>query len=135
MSDAALTNSSAVVAKIVDAYTIVINRGREHGVKEGAKFLIYGIGEEVVDPESNVSLGNLELVRGIGVVVHVQDKLSTIKSSRTQSPTPTIRTIKRNSRGFNAILGYGDETVEERTGDPVPVAFQGVATGDRARPI
>jgi hypothetical protein len=128
----------ATVAKVIGQFDLVINRGREQGVREGAKFLVYGVGEEIVDPETNESLGNLELVRGIGVVTHVQEKISTITSAITKAPAPIIRTTKIESRGVRgalALLGNGNEVVEERKGDATPVPFSGAKIGDRARPL
>jgi hypothetical protein len=128
----------ATVAKVIDDYKLVINRGLEHGVREGSRFLIYGIGEEIIDPETNESLGELELVRGIGIVTNVQKRMSTVVSTKTKAPAPTIRTTKRNSRGVAAsFFGHvhGDEIVEERKGEPIPVAFSGAKEGDRARPL
>lgn len=140
MSDTALTSSTAQVAKVQDEYTVVINRGREHGIKEGARFLLYGLGEEIIDPVTKESLGQLEIVRGIGIATHVQDKLATVESSKTRRPTPTIRTTKRSPKGGAAgILAslYGGEetTVEERQGEPTLVPFDGVKDGDYARPL
>lgn len=140
MSDTTLTSSAAQVAKVQDEYTVVINRGREYGIKEGARFLLYGLGEEIIDPVTKESLGRLEIVRGIGIVTHVQDKLATVMSSKTRSPTPTIRTTKRSPRVgaaglFASLYGSEETTVEERQGEPTPVPFDGVKDGDYARPL
>lgn len=69
------------VASIQDGgLLVVINKGAASGIKEGMKYLIYNKGEEIMDPETNLSLGTLEIVCGKGVVIHVQEKMATIKS-------------------------------------------------------
>ncbi len=59
---------------------IVINIGQESGVKLKQKYLVFGIGPDVVDPVSRKSLGRLELLRGRGEVIHVQSKMATLRS-------------------------------------------------------
>lgn len=137
MSEATKVTQAATVAKVIDEYTVVINKGAADGVRDGAIFLIYGLGDEILDPETKESLGNLELVRGIGSAIHVQEKMTTIKSAKTRSPTPTIKTVKRSTIGMGLVFrgGAGDETIEERRGEPAMVPFDGARTGDRAKPL
>lgn len=68
------------VVKIEDMYTVVANRGSSSGVKEENKFIIVGIGDVIVDPDSGEELERLEIVRGKVVATHVQEKISTLKS-------------------------------------------------------
>lgn len=139
MPESVQLTAFAVVAKIIDGFTVVLNRGAEHGVKIGDRFLIYGIGDEITDPETGESLGCLEIVKGIGSVSHVQEKICTVRSVKTKSPTPTIKTTKRNPKGGSAFgLTFGsifEETVEERKGELIDVPFEQIETGDRARPL
>ena len=79
------------VAKIIDEYTLVINRGRENNVAEGDRFLIYSIGEEILDPDTKKSLGKLEVVKGTGKAIHIQNNISIISSDMKTSPHKTIR--------------------------------------------
>ena len=75
----------ATVAKIIDPCKVVMNRGVLHGVKEGQRFLVYKLSEEViVDPASGESLGYLEIVKGRGRVSHVQEKMSIVESDRRE---------------------------------------------------
>jgi hypothetical protein len=70
----------AKVVKVVDSYTIVINAGADKGIKQGKIFIVVGLGEEIFDPETNVSLGVLEVYRGHARVSHVQEKIATLVS-------------------------------------------------------
>jgi len=89
---------------------VVINRSLNDGVKKGSRFLVYALSEQdLVDPESGESLGRLEIVRGTGVAVHVQDKIATIESEpRRKRGTRIVRT-----RSPYSILG--EERVIEET--------------------
>jgi hypothetical protein len=71
----------ATVVNVPDNFTVVINRGRKHGIENGQSFLIYTLSdEEILDPTNNKLLGHLEIVRGTGEVINVQESMSTIKS-------------------------------------------------------
>lgn len=137
MSEVIRFTQMATVAKVIDEYTVIINKGAADGIRDGARFLIYGLGDEILDPETHESLGNLELVRGIGVAQHIQDKMTTVKSAKTKNPTPTIKTVKRSPRGMGLSLmgALGDEIIEERQGEPTILPFDGARTGDRAKPL
>lgn len=135
MSEETQDMGIAKVAQVVNKYTAVINRGRDHGVRIGSKFLIYGIGDEIMDPETSESLGNLELVRGIGSATHVQDKMSTITSAKTSNFIPIIRTTKKPPQLGIMGLMTSRETIEEVQGERETIPFDGVKVGDYARPM
>ncbi len=105
------------VAKVIDDYTVVINKGRDNGIKEGQRVLIYAYDEEVIDPDTNISLGHLEIVKGTGRVTHVQNLIATVKSDMTSAPSRSIRKIKNTSPWGGALamgrLFGGEEEIEE----------------------
>jgi hypothetical protein len=117
--------SDFIVIKVLTEEKIVINKGRNDGVKVGQKFLIYGIGEELFDPVSGKSLGVLEMVRGQGRVSHVQDNQAQIRS---------IEQTTKKTRDMTGILSAYmlSPTVSESYVDE---PFEGVVKGDLARPI
>lgn len=79
------------VAKVLDDYKLVLNIGSYDDVVMGQRFLIYGLSDdEIIDPITHESLGRLELVRGIGLVIYVQSKMCIIKSDSTLSPFVTV---------------------------------------------
>lgn len=110
------------VVDVIDPSRVAINRGNLHGVRTGQKFLIYAIGQELTDPDTNESLGRLEIVRGTGVVTHVQERIATITSDRKR---------QRRVHTRMSMLHYGDsdETITEE------VPFDDPERGDHARPI
>lgn len=128
----------ATVVRVLDDSTIVINRGKDHGVEKGSDFLLYFVDEEeIFDPESGESLGRLEVVRGTGTVIHVQPKMATIKSNRTVSKGRVIRRISNpgtlRALGLMGVLGGESETIEQPEREPIP--FESPAVGDKAKPI
>lgn len=108
------TKSSAKVVHVLDDYRVAINRGSIDGVKIGDTYLIYSMGPELTDPDTNESLGQLEEVRGRAIVRHLQDKVATLESIDFDE-TPGRRKIIKRDGSFSAIaLGLGQrEEIEE----------------------
>ena len=121
----------ATVATVIGPYKLVINKGMLDGIKVGQRFLIYSLSEEEVkDPLTGKSLGYLEIVKGRGKVVHLQDRMSTIESDETEAGERKI--IRRNQ----GSIMFGPTEVEEivtPSGRLVP--FVDARVGDRAKPI
>lgn len=111
----------AKIATVVDQYRVVINAGRADGVKVGQRFLIYKIGDEVVDPDTKESLGRLEVVKGIGEAIHVQEKIATLQTTEKHE-------IQRRPSSWH-ILVQSIEISKE------PKAFIDPEVGDIARPV
>ncbi|MEC5238939.1 FlgT C-terminal domain-containing protein [Bacillus mycoides] len=118
----------AKVIKVLDyGYKLVINRGAENGIKKGQRFLVYHLDEELYDPDTGKSLGTLEVVRGTGIVTHVQENLATIESDVVGSE----RTIKKS---YNPLWKSMGETGEEIV-TPTKAPFDSPKIGDLAKPI
>lgn len=116
----------ATVVRVINNNTrIVINKGEIHGVRKGQKVLVYSLGGEVKDPNNGESLGYLEIVKGTGEVIHVQEKMSTIQSDQKKSGS---KILKRTS-----IYGLGGEEIVEPQNDLVP--FEEPEVGDMVKPI
>jgi len=104
------------VVSIKDEYELVINRGSSHGVSSGETFLVVGIGDIIIDPDTQEELERLELVRGKVKVIHVQHKISTVRSCEYMKDSD-IREIKKVSSpshktGFLSLIST-PETVTE----------------------
>lgn len=121
----------AIVANIINDYKIVINRGIEHEIRLGQRFLIYNLSnEQIIDPVTKESLGYLEIVKGTGKVIHVQEKMATVESDKTEI-SKTIITKKRSPYLPPPVLG---DPIEEIS-SPKQVPFDSVQVGDKAKPI
>ncbi|NIY70944.1 hypothetical protein HCZ30_00675 [Marivivens donghaensis] len=105
------TKNRATVSHVPDDYRAVINRGSLHGVKAGDVYLIYSIGPELFDPDTNESLGRLEEVRGRAKVTHVQEKIATLRSIEFEETHGSRKIIRRDS-GI-AMFGQQREEIEE----------------------
>lgn len=112
----------ARVATVMDPYQVVINKGASDGIRVGQHYLFYALGDEIRDPETGDDLGQLEVLRGRGSVIHVQNKISIVRSSERRSrfqSAPMLSGIFPT----NQTAWYED------------LPFDGIAAGDFARPI
>ncbi len=126
-------NFFGVIAKTIDKFSVVINKGSDDGVKVGARFLVYGVGDEIRDPETGASLGILEVVRGTAKVTHLQPKMATLISDEYFKPAKKIKKFKY-ADFFHNYDGVTSETIEEDS-TPVLQELDGPQVGDRVRPI
>ena len=97
------------VIKVIDDYTLVINKGAQDGVTMGDRFLIYHLGEEMIDPDTKESLGVLEIICGEGKPEHIQERFTTLTTSK-QSIKKSKTVIKHG--GLSAFYGTTEETYD-----------------------
>ncbi len=110
-------------------YKLVLNKGSVDGIEKNFRFLIYEIAEEIIDPATNASLGNLEIVKGTGKVTHLQEKMCTIESDMYDRSN---RTTTRVRNPFLGSLGTKEETVYNT---PEHIPFDSPTIGDCAKQI
>ena len=121
-SDGALVTDNVSLGDHDDYTSLVISAGQANGVTVDMRVVIYANGTELFDPDSDVSLGNFEIVKGEGKVIHVMPNMSRIKTTRTRRQQRTAfggRATKPDDQKFNLVL----------------VPFIGVTIGDAVRPI
>lgn len=117
----------AIIVKILNENRIAINRGSIHHIKLNQRFLVYSLSDEIIqDPETKENLGYLEMTKGIGKVIHVQEKMAIIESDQK---SPSTRKTYRSPFG---IL-YPGEEITEFPGDIKP--FDNPEIGDKVKPI
>ncbi|VVB86131.1 Uncharacterised protein [uncultured archaeon] len=120
----------ATVVTIIDTYKVVINRGAKHGIKEGQRFLLYKLDDkEIKDTISGQSLGHLEIPKGTGKVINVQELMSIIESDRWEPSERTVVRRQPQSKLFPEI--------EEEITTPSNrlKTFDSPEIGDKAKPI
>ena len=126
------------VAKVTNAEELVLNAGQADKIQEGDRYLVYGIGEEIFDPDTKKPLGCLEVVRGTGKVVHVQERMCTIRTDMKE-PRKTEKQRKRflpSNSFISTITGFNDRIEEiEYTEPPEAKPFNNPEVGDHAKPI
>lgn len=118
----------ATVVSIIDIYKVVINRGAKNGIKEGQRFLLYKLGEKEIKDITGESLGYLEMPKGTGRVISVQERISIIESDRMEQ---SEKTIVRKTRSLFAP--ESEETTIPSTNRMKP--FDAPVIGDKAKPI
>jgi len=146
MSDVKAQSRLAKAVHIVDAdrkwgpLQLVINQGARHGIKLGDRFLVFGNGPHIADPDTGADLGPLELVRRQGEVVHVQEQMATIRTTERSRRRPARRLIR--DPAMRAALGVAlsgivapASVVEEELNGEDERAFDSVQLGDLAKPI
>lgn len=122
--------SEIYVIKVIDEYTVVINKGSKDGLKQNQRFMIYSIDDEpLVDPITKENLGYLELVKGIAKVKHLQESVSTLESASYSKPTRTVRKQR------NPIITLGTSTTEEILSDEEQLPFQDIQVKDYVKII
>lgn len=123
-------SSDIYVIKVIDEYTVVINKGSKDGIKQDQGFLIYSISDEpLIDPVTNENLDYLEVVKGRATIKHLQEKICTLRSSQYSSPTKTIRKER------NPILSPFGSTVEEVIDDKELLPLDDPIIGDLVKLI
>ena len=103
---------NAKIIAINDYYNLVINCGKNSGIKNGDRFLVYKIGQELFDIDTKESLGNLEIVKGIGIVSHTQEKMATLTSDKYKIK----KSVKKHIPTFRQFMG--DEEISEKEIEP-----------------
>jgi hypothetical protein len=128
-----LISGPARVVRVMDPSTVVINVGAEKGVKRGDRFIVLFVEpNELVDPDTGVHLGRLEIVRGTGLVTHVQQHMATIRSDRVES---NGRIVTRGGVGTNSLLASLTQATTTEYTDINVLPFNDVEVGDIARPV
>ncbi|WP_164659518.1 hypothetical protein [Tropicibacter sp. Alg240-R139] len=119
------------VVQIIDEYNLVLNKGGSSGIQSGDRFLVFRVGENIIDPKTGEDLGALETVVGKVRVSHLQELISTVSSDQRDN-SPGRKVITRRTGGI-AVLGATVEEVEENPKDEwMPLRAE---IGDLAKPI
>ena len=147
MSDVQIQTRMAQVVYVSDRQTsvgfsfadaaleVVIDRGTDQGVKLGDKFLVFGDGPRIFHPDTGKDLGQLELVRGRGVVVHVQEHLATIRTTERRRTRPGKRIVRESVGALSHAAGIRGNVIEEELAPESEIPFEAVRLGDHAKPI
>ena len=117
------------VAKILGNNEIVINRGRNEGVRPGMLFEVFAPeGEEVWDPDTGETLGTVEDVKAHAEVTEVKERLAVARLQNTGTPFGSV-----NIQSFGTTSG-DDPDLESMLGGPLEDLSK-VQVGDAVREI
>ncbi len=121
----------AKVVSTPDKYSVVINKGADQDIHVGQKFLIVGLGDIIIDPDTGEELEKLEIVRGQVSAEHVQQKIATLKSCEYVRSSDVKQIKKVTARGGYAMLGPQDTVTESITpGEQHLKIISGAKIGD-----
>jgi hypothetical protein len=135
------------VVKLVDNDKLAINIGLQDGIKKNDIFIIFEKQEEIFDPDTQKSLGYLEVPKLKMKVFNMQDKITLLESSETKIITDKKikRTIKKKSNlhnrlyaGFGSVFNDDDEETiieEEPKEQIITTDERNIKIGDIARKI
>lgn len=127
------------VASIIDESTLIINVGEKAGVEKGVLFVIFEQGEEIKDPESGESLGNLEIVKAEVEAVHVQEQMTIVRAPLLEEQTASIvlsARLQEGASGAYAGGGLRSQKLQVRQGDISGVPqLHPIAVGDSVRSV
>ena len=69
------------VAEIISNSQIVLNIGIVDGASKGDEYIIYEISDnDIIDPNTGGSLGRLEIYKGIGQIIYLQDTMCILQA-------------------------------------------------------
>lgn len=87
-----------LVAKVFDNKTeVVINKGRDDGIKPSDKFFIHRYEGVIKDPKTGEALERLEHIVGTASVKHLQNKITTLRSNMRKNLGILNWTILQNN--------------------------------------
>ena len=108
------------VAKILGDNEIVINRGRNEGVRPGMVFEVFAPeGEEVWDPDTGETLGTVEDVKAHAEVTEVKDRLAVARLQNTRAPFGAMN-LGEMQENLQRIFGqmFGEDVRTQGFGTP-----------------
>lgn len=122
----------AKVVKLIDDERVVINRGSNDDVREGQRFLIYKLGDEIFDPATKDSLGILEILVGKARVEYVQLNMATLISDNFSYQEEEILPASGGFGGLSlALMGGGQKRRTNKYREP----FRNVEINDLVKPV
>jgi hypothetical protein len=107
----------AKVVNIVNSTTAVINAGELSGVKLGEIFLLVGLGDIIIDPDTKEEIERLEIIRGKARVIHVQSRIATVQAYETvrEGDIKEIKKVSNRGGGLVTFVGPQDTVTESIT--------------------
>jgi hypothetical protein len=114
------------VARLEDQYTLIVNRGSEHGVEDGMEFAVMADnGDPIIDPETGEVIGELPTEKLRVRVFDVHPKYSRAETFRQYQPPP-MRFPSLSAAALGAQYGPGAHM-------PGIAAISELARGDLAK--
>lgn len=112
------------VAKVISEYEIVVNRGSNHEVEKDMEFIVYTVGDPIVDPDTGENLGNFEHIKAKVKPEHIQENMTIMETAETKVKSSNVGAISNlysSERVPKAIAEKPEDAVESvvKVGDLV----------------
>jgi hypothetical protein len=112
-------NAIGKVARIIDDYSCVINKGANDGLEQGKEFFIIELGEVIVDPDTNEELEQLHIVKGSARIETIQERIATLRTSEERVLRAAVKRRKNASDIRSIFAGLNEyEIVEPAVTEP-----------------
>jgi hypothetical protein len=113
------------VAKVISEYEVVVNQGYSDGIEEDMEFVVYTVGDSIVDPDTGEDLGNFEHVKAKIEPEHIQEHMTIMETAETK--------VKKSNVGVVSSL-YQSERVPKKIAErPDDAVESAVKVGDLVR--
>lgn len=89
------------IVKIIDDYRVVINGGAEF-FEQGDILEVYSVGEDVIDPYTDESLGTLDIIKAKLTVDILYEKMCLCTNKDVESPISSLTAANLAPSLFNA---------------------------------
>jgi hypothetical protein len=129
------------IIRILDDQTVVINRGTDHGVEPQMRFGIYTPVDEIVDPDTGLTLGQYRQRKGVIVATEVHPSFSVASTPAVRRQTEVEEQSPLFSMGLSTtkkrretIITHPSLDVRQDQVDPIPGSGD-VAVGDAVEPL
>ena len=86
------------VIRIFDETTLLVNIGSKDGMKRGDNVFVVEAGEEITDPDTGESLGDLEMVKAELTAVDIQERMSVLKTISVEAHEANLPLSARMAR-------------------------------------
>lgn len=121
------------IVKVLDDYNYVstINQDSMEDINVGHNYTIVGLADEIIDPDTGESLGQLEIVKGKVRAMHVQAKLLSLTSaeySQKKEERSIVKITEKKQNAFMPIITRETETITP--GDTILRPIKNVKLGD-----
>lgn len=96
------------IVRIIDEFTLVANFGLEQGAAVGLEFVVVQPVDNLVDPVTNEDLGVWEMIKARLIVVHAQEKMSTLMPAPERGEHATVLSERMAWNPQGAPIGSRD---------------------------
>ena len=103
------------IAKIINEYEVVVNRGYSHGVESDMQFIVYTVGDQITDPDTGETLGNVEHIKAKIEPKSIQENMTVMETAETKvksSSVGAVASLYESERVPKAIAEKPEDAVE-----------------------